>query len=85
MAASLLADLSVPVPANPPALLSALLYPNPKPLQVAFQIWMATSLLADSLAVACQAILARSTAAGELQHARKVGSILLRNIYRCIR
>jgi Na+-driven multidrug efflux pump len=42
-------------------------------LQVAFQIWMATSLLADSLAVACQTILARSTAAGELKYARKVG------------
>uniref|UniRef100_A0A383WIN5 Protein DETOXIFICATION n=1 Tax=Tetradesmus obliquus TaxID=3088 RepID=A0A383WIN5_TETOB len=40
--------------------------------QVAFQIWMATSLLADSLAVACQTILARSTAAGELKYARKV-------------
>jgi hypothetical protein len=35
---------------------------------------MATSLLADSLAVACQTILARSTAAGELKYARKVGS-----------
>jgi hypothetical protein len=35
---------------------------------------MATSLLADSLAVACQTILARSTAAGELKYARKVSA-----------
>eukprot|EP00775_Hariotina_reticulata_P009516 gene9516-9681_t len=40
--------------------------------QVAFQIWMATSLLADSLAVACQTIIARSTAAKQLPYSRKV-------------
>jgi putative MATE family efflux protein len=32
--------------------------------QVAFQLWLASSLLADSLAVAAQALLARSLAAG---------------------
>jgi hypothetical protein len=41
-------------------------------LQVAFQIWMATSLLADSLAVASQTIIARSTAAKQLPYGRQV-------------
>lgn len=40
--------------------------------QVAFQLWLASSLLADSLAVACQTLLARRLAEGDAASARAV-------------
>lgn len=40
--------------------------------QILFQLWMANSLLADSLAVASQALLATSLAAGHLSYGRLV-------------
>jgi Na+-driven multidrug efflux pump len=40
--------------------------------QVCFQLWLASSLLADSLAVACQTLLARSAAAKDADTAREV-------------
>jgi hypothetical protein len=40
--------------------------------QVAFQVWLAASLLADSLAVASQTLVATVTAAGQLPSARMV-------------
>jgi Na+-driven multidrug efflux pump len=40
--------------------------------QICFQLWLASSLLADSLAVACQALLASSLAAGHLEYGRQV-------------
>jgi Na+-driven multidrug efflux pump len=40
--------------------------------QICFQLWLASSLLADSLAVACQTLLASSLAAGQLEYARQV-------------
>lgn len=40
--------------------------------QVCFQIWLACSMMADSLAVAAQTLLARSIAAGELKYGRRV-------------
>jgi hypothetical protein len=40
--------------------------------QVAFQLWLAASLLADSLAVASQTLVARAVAGGDHGRARKV-------------
>lgn len=40
--------------------------------QIAFQVWLASSLLADSLAVAAQALMARSLASGDRAAARRV-------------
>lgn len=52
--------------------LLALFQPLPAPPQThPFQVWLASSLLADSLAVAAQTLLARSLAAGQ-QAASKV-------------
>lgn len=42
--------------------------------QVCFQLWLASSLLADSLAVACQTMLARSLAARDTATAQEVVS-----------
>lgn len=44
------------------------------PHQVAFQIWLATSLLADALAIACQTLLARAAAANDLPLARALAT-----------
>jgi hypothetical protein len=41
-------------------------------VQVCFQLWMSTTMSADALAVAAQALLARSVAAGDLRGARAV-------------
>jgi hypothetical protein len=43
-------------------------------LQVCFQLWLASSLMADSLAVACQTMLAKSMAAKDTSTARGVSS-----------
>lgn len=40
--------------------------------QICFQLWMASSLLADALAVSAQTLLARSLAAGEARYGRRV-------------
>lgn len=40
--------------------------------QICFQLWMASSLMADALAVAAQSLLARSLAAGQVRYGRKV-------------
>lgn len=42
--------------------------------QVAFQIWLASSLLADSLAIAAQSLVARNLAAGHAEHAVAVAT-----------
>jgi len=42
--------------------------------QVAFQIWLASSLLADSLAIAAQSLVARDLAAGHAEHAVAVAT-----------
>lgn len=40
--------------------------------QISFQLWMASSLLADSLEVAVQAFLARALAGGKLRRGRQI-------------
>ncbi len=40
--------------------------------QICLQLWLASSLLADSLAVAAQTLLAQGLAANELENVRKV-------------
>jgi putative MATE family efflux protein len=40
--------------------------------QIAFQLWLGSSLLADSLAVAAQSLLARSLAAGDAAQGRRI-------------
>lgn len=45
----------------------------PPPPQVCFQVWLASSLMADSLAVACQTMLAKSLAVKDTSSARQVG------------
>ena len=42
--------------------------------QVAFQVWLASSLLADSLAIAAQSLVARNLAAGHVEHAVAVAT-----------
>lgn len=40
--------------------------------QVCFQLWLSSSLMADSLAVACQTLIARSLAVRDTTSARQV-------------
>ena len=44
--------------------------------QICLQLWLASSLLADSLAVAAQTLMAQGVAAKELQQTRKVQAAL---------
>ncbi len=50
----------------------------PYTCQVCFQVWLASSLLADSLAVASQTLLARSVAAGDYAYGRRVSKCVMR-------
>lgn len=43
--------------------------------QICFQVWLASSLLADSLAVAGQTLLARSIAARDMQYAQQASGL----------
>lgn len=58
--------------------------------QICLQLWLASSLLADSLAVAAQTLMAQGVAAKELQQTRKVQRALAVsgcmqcNVYCCV-
>jgi Na+-driven multidrug efflux pump len=50
--------------------------------QICLQVWLTSSLLADSLAVAAQSLIARNLAAGDKKAARAVAE---RSIQVCVR
>lgn len=50
--------------------------------QICLQLWLASSLLADSLAVAAQTLMAQGVAANELRQTRKVRHLLATHVAR---